>query len=91
MLTYNERVVAKVIYDTMEMYQENFSDVMLEDIVWQNDKELSLKTIKGVVGSLIKKGFVVADDVNGEYNVFRLTPDGFKELVGHVPEYMEEE
>ena len=85
-MTHLETVVANVIADTMDVYQENFSDVMVDDIVFET--ELSVKSVKGALGSLIKKDFVFADDVNGEYNVYYLTADGFKALKGNVPDYM---
>ena len=80
-------MVANVIADCHDLYQEHFSDVMVEDIVFET--ELTVKSVKGALGSLIKKDYVFAEDVNGEYNVYYLTKEGFMALRGDVPEYME--
>lgn len=69
--TEKEQAVLKVIADTMQMYgEEGFSDVMVEDVVAETG--FSVGTVKGLLGSLIKKGLVFPFDVNGEYNVYYL-------------------
>ncbi len=70
-LTKNEKEVYKVIEDCMEEYGDGFSDVGIDDIV--NRTGLNIMTVKGVLGSLMKKEIVGAMDVNGEYNVYYLT------------------
>lgn len=68
MMTTNEQAVFNVIKETMEAYGDGFSDVMFDDIVAET--KLDVSTVRGVLGSLIKKGEVWTMDVNGEYNVY---------------------
>lgn len=67
-MTTNEQKVYDVIKSTMDMYGDGFSDVMVEDIVAESG--LKVNTVKGVLGSLMKKSIIDAMDVNGEYNVY---------------------
>lgn len=74
-VTENEKKVLAVIEEGMRPYaDEGFSDVMVEDIT--DGTGLNVKSAKGVLGSLIKKNLVTADDVNGEYNVYYITQAG---------------
>lgn len=85
-LTDKEVKVATVIQETMNAYDDNFSDVMIENIVEATG--LNVRTVKGTLGSLHKKGYTFEEDVNGEYNVYYLTSEGFKALTGDIPEYL---
>jgi hypothetical protein len=67
-MTTNETKVYNVIKETMDLYGDGFSDCMVEDIV--EGTGLSVRSVKGVLGSLMKKEIVEAMDVNGEYNVY---------------------
>lgn len=77
--TEQEIAVMKVIADTMEMYGDGFSDVMVEDIVAETG--LKVNTVKGLLGSLYKKNYIDMMDVNGEYNVYYLSGNA-KEYFG---------
>lgn len=83
-VTTMELAVMTVIKDTMDMYCDGFSDVMMEDIV--EESKLSVNQVKGVLGSLEKKGYIGFMDVNGEYNVYSLHQRGCKAM-GYEPEY----
>ena len=85
-MTEKEVKVAEVIRQAMDSYEENFSDVDMYTL--EAETGLAVKTIKGVLGSLDKKGFIFQEDVNGEENMFYLTKAGFKALTGEVPEYL---
>lgn len=65
-MTKNEKMVIESIESYMD--EEGFSDAMVEDIV--SDTKLSVESVKGVLGSLIKKNLVTYQDVNGLYNVY---------------------
>lgn len=67
-LTDKEILVYNVIKQTMDFYGDGFSDVTFIDIVKQTG--LDEYTVKGVLGSLIKKGIVEDMDVNGEFNIY---------------------
>ena len=69
-VTEREMEVLEVIKNTMEMYGDGFSDVMIEDIV--SETGFNTQTVKGLLGSLYKKDYVEYMDVNGEYNVYYL-------------------
>lgn len=86
-VTEMETKVMSVIKDTMDMYCDGFSDVMTEDLV--SETGYAVNQVKGVLGSLEKKGFVYFMDVNGEYNVFVLTQTG-ADALGYELEYYEE-
>jgi DNA-binding IclR family transcriptional regulator len=66
--TQNEEMVLKVIEDCMNAYGDGFSDIMVEDIVAETG--LDVRTVKGLLGSLVRKDLVYYMDVNGEYNVY---------------------
>ncbi|MCS0827413.1 SprT-like domain-containing protein [Cytobacillus firmus] len=74
--TENEWNVVEMLMDMLKGNEVGYADVMYEDLLaycgWQE------RTLKGVLGSLIKKEYVLAMDVNGEYNVYGLT-DKFRE------------
>jgi predicted transcriptional regulator len=70
-ITEKEMKVLIVIKETMEMYMDGFSDVMIEDIV--GETEMSVSSVKGLLGTLYKKDLIDMMDVNGEYNVYYLT------------------
>lgn len=73
--TEQEKKVLNVLIETEQHYISNgepgFSDVDLEQIV--GETELPVKTVRGVLGSLIKKDLVFTMDVNGDYNIYYLT------------------
>lgn len=74
-LTENENKVLNVLIATEKRYDEigetGFSDVMLSDIT--TGCELNAKTVRGILGSLIKKDMVQTAEVNGEYYIYYLT------------------
>jgi predicted transcriptional regulator len=70
-ITEKEMKVLQVIKETMDIYGDGFSDVMVEDIV--GETELPVNTVKGLLGTLYKKDLIDMMDVNGEYNVYYLT------------------
>jgi DNA-binding IclR family transcriptional regulator len=67
-VTEKELAVLKVIAETMNMYQDGFSDVMLEDIAAETG--FSKLTVRGLLGTLDQKDMIDYMDVNGEYNVY---------------------
>jgi predicted transcriptional regulator len=77
-ITANELAIMEYIKEIMFTYGDGFSDVMVEDLV--GETELSTSSVKGVLGSLIKKDYVFPFDVNGEYNVYYLSQEGFMAL-----------
>jgi|SRR5699024_1506658 len=60
-LTELETKVLDYVNDNMKEYGDGYSDVTVEDL--SNYLGNSLNTIKGVVGSLTKKGLVITDHV----------------------------
>jgi hypothetical protein len=50
--------------DVCVVEQSNFSNVGVKDLA--NLTSISIKQMRGVVSSLIKKGFVYLDDVDGD-------------------------
>lgn len=80
-----ELKVMEVIKENMDMYGDGFSDIMVKNIVLKT----SFKTnqVKGILGSLEKKSFICLSDVNGKYNVYSLTREGF-EALGYQPDYI---
>ncbi|MER2008827.1 MAG: hypothetical protein ABS939_15355 [Psychrobacillus sp.] len=86
-LTTMELAVITVIRKNMDIYADGFSDAMVEDIVLQTT--LSVNQVKGVLGSLDKKGLINFQDVNGEYNVYSLRKAGF-DAIGYKPDYYDE-
>jgi hypothetical protein len=66
--TEKELAVLQVIADTMNTYQDGFSDVMVEDLVAETG--FSKLTVRGLLGTLDQKGLIDYMDVNGEYNVY---------------------
>lgn len=83
-LTENEHRIILIIKDTMDSYSDGFSDLMIEDFV--DITGWDIRTVKGVLGSLIKKSLVGYMDVNQEYNVYYLHKTGFDAL-GIEPDY----
>lgn len=84
-ITEMELKVMNVIKETMDMYGDGFSDVMVRDIV--NATSFKVNQVKGVLGSLEKKSLIYLHDVNGEYNVFYLTTEAW-EFFGGKPDYL---
>jgi predicted transcriptional regulator of viral defense system len=81
-LTEMEKIFMKSLISGM--YAEaGFSDQDINDI--QKDTGLSNKVSRGVLGSLIKKGFLSADD-NGEYVIIYIN-QSYYGLVPHWAEY----
>lgn len=78
-VTPRELKVLKVIADTMNDYQDGFSDVMFDDI--SSEAGLSYQATKGVLGSLTQKNLIWADSVNGEHNVYYLCGKAAEELL----------
>jgi hypothetical protein len=75
-MTEMEIKVFNYIGETMKFYGENgygegYSDIMVEDIV--ANCELPVETIKGLLGSMTRKGIIEYMDVNQEYNVYYLS------------------
>jgi predicted transcriptional regulator len=81
-LTENESKVIEVIKEGQEVYDRSgetgFSDIMVEDIVAVT--KLNVRTVKGVLGSLVKKDMVFYQDVNQEYNIYYLTNKARKQF-----------
>jgi hypothetical protein len=86
-VTEMEKQVLDCIKDTMDIYGDGFSDVMTDDVV--SETKLHVNQVKGVLGSLEKKGYVYFMDVNGEYNVFVLTQKG-ADAAGYELDFYEE-
>lgn len=86
-ITEKELKVLNVIKETMDMYSDGFSDLMLEDIAGESG--YSISTTKGILGSLTKKGYAGFMDVNGEYNIYYLLKEGC-DAMGIEPEYYED-
>ena len=69
----------------MSPHEENFINYMVQHFKDNGDEEfifvenfvsefdLTVNTVKGVLGSLVKKGYIDYQDVNGEYNTYHLT------------------
>jgi DNA-binding IclR family transcriptional regulator len=68
MVTEKEMKVLEVIANNMNMYEDGFSDTMLEDIVAETG--FPMKTARGLLGTLDQKEMIDYMDVNGEYNVY---------------------
>jgi hypothetical protein len=78
-ITANELAIMNYIKDVMVTYGDGFSaTVLVEDLSVEFD--LSIPIVKGLLDSLIKKDYIFPFDVNGEYNVYYLSYDGFLAL-----------
>lgn len=84
-VTEKEREIVLYISTVMDSYDDGFSDVMVEDLVRVTGSNLS--TVRGLLGSLVKKDLVGYMDVNEEYNVYFLTLTGF-DYLGYTPDYL---
>ena len=78
-VTENEKKVLEAIHDVMKAYDKQgepgFSDVTLDDL--EGDTDLSVQTLKGVLGSLIKKDYVhTAGDETDECSIYYITKRG---------------
>lgn len=77
-VTEKEMKVLEVIKNTMDMYGDGFSDVMVEDIVAETGYQVN--TVKGLLGSLYTKDLIDMMDVNREYNVYYLTKQAQEDM-----------
>jgi hypothetical protein len=63
--------MVRIQYGYDQSGEVGYSDIMFYDFVaglnWSQD------VVKGILGSLIKKGYITYMDVNGEYNVYYVT------------------
>lgn len=78
-VTEKELAVLQVIAECMNTYQDGFSDIMFEDI--QDETGFPSLTVRGVLGTLDKKGLIDYQDVNGEYNVYYVAGEAAEELL----------
>lgn len=67
----NEEKVLSVIENGMDFYGDGFSDVTFDEIVWESKMELEI--VRGVVGSLVKKGLVTFQEVEDDEDVYYST------------------
>lgn len=71
MVTTKEKEVLNVIEKAMDYYNDGFSDVEFKHIV--KETKMDEETVRGVLGSLIKKELVTFQEINHEHNIYYST------------------